>query len=252
MILEIKELTKQFEGLLALDNFSLEIKKGQICGLIGKNGSGKTTLFNLLTGIYKPDDGYIKFLGENITGEKTYKIIQKGIARTFQNVKLFNNISVLDNVLSAMHFNVGYGFIDAVFKNRLYYKEERRIRREAEELLDRFKLVEKIDFEAGNLNYIEQKKLEIVRALASKPEILLLDEPVSGVNPQESIEIMEMLKKVRDELKITIFLIENDMRFVMNICEYLTVLDYGKIIAKGTPESIKNNPKVIEAYLGGG
>ncbi len=250
MILEARELTKEFGGLKAVSDFSIEIKANELVGLIGPNGAGKTTVFNLLTGVYEPNEGYIKLLGEDITGIAPYKIAEKGMARTFQNIRLFKDMTVLDNVLVAMHFNMAYGFFSSIFRTRLFHKEEIRARKEAEELLDRFNLADKQSFLAKNLPYGEQRRLEIVRALATKPEILLLDEPAAGMNPQETLELMDLIKNIKKEFNLTILLIEHDMKFVMTLCEKLIVLDYGRVIAKGDPDAIKNNPRVIEAYLG--
>ncbi len=250
MLLEIKELTKDFGGLRAVENFSLNIKKNDLIGLIGPNGAGKTTIFNLLTGVYEPTSGYVKLLGEEITAEKPYKITAAGIARTFQNIRLFKDMSVLQNVLVSKHFNVEYGMFGGIFKSKLYQKEEIRIKREAEVLLDRFGLQDKMHLPANSLPYGEQRRLEIVRALATNPALLLLDEPAAGMNPQETAELMELIRGIRKDFKIAILLIEHDMKFVMGLCERLVVLDYGKIIAKGKPEEIRNNKRVIEAYLG--
>ena len=250
MLLEAKEITKDFGGLRAVDKFSLEIHKKELIGLIGPNGAGKTTVFNLLTGVYEPTSGYIKLKGEDITGEKPHQITQLGMARTFQNIRLFKEMSVLSNVLVAKHFSVGYGLFGAVIRSGMYYKEEARIKKEAEELLERFGLSDKIHFPAGSLPYGEQRKLEIVRALATNPDILLLDEPAAGMNPTETMELMELIKGIRNDFELAILLIEHDMKFVMGLSEKLVVLDYGKIIAKGKPDVVKNDPKVIEAYLG--
>ncbi|WP_134113936.1 ABC transporter ATP-binding protein [Hypnocyclicus thermotrophus] len=250
LLLEVHEVTKQFGGLTAVDTINLNIKKDELIGLIGPNGAGKTTFFNLLTGVYEPTSGYIKLLGEDITGQKPYRITEKGMARTFQNIRLFKDLSVLDNVRVAKIFNTDYGIFDSIFRTKKFYKEEIRVRKEAEELLDRFGLLKKMDLPAHSLPYGEQRKLEIVRALATNPKLLLLDEPAAGMNPQETTELMDLIKKVKNDFDISILLIEHDMKFVMSLCERIAVLDYGKIIALDTPEKIKNNKKVIEAYLG--
>ncbi|MGM0508467.1 MAG: ABC transporter ATP-binding protein [Fusobacteriota bacterium] len=250
MILKVDELTKDFGGLRAVDNFEINIKNRELVGLIGPNGAGKTTIFNMLTGVYKPTKGCIKLLGDNITGQTPSYIAEEGIARTFQNIRLFKDLTVLQNVLVAKHFDVEYGLFGGIFKSKLYRKEEIRIKREAEELLDRFGLQNKMHLPAKSLPYGEQRKLEIVRALATKPELLLLDEPAAGMNPQETQRLMGLIKDIRDDFKISVLLIEHDMKFVMGLCERLVVLDYGKIIATGKPQDVKNNKKVIEAYLG--
>ncbi len=250
MILEVRELMKEFGGLRAVSDFSLEVKSNELVGLIGPNGAGKTTVFNLLTGVYKADAGYIKLMGEDITGEKPYKITENGMARTFQNIRLFRDMTVLDNVLVSMHFNMSYGLFGSIFKTKLFHKEEICAKKKAEELLDRFNLVDKQSFLAKNLPYGEQRRLEIVRALATNPEILLLDEPAAGMNPQETLKLMSLIKKLQEDFNLAILLIEHDMKFVMNLCEKIVVLDYGRMIAKGDPDAVKNNPKVIEAYLG--
>jgi branched-chain amino acid transport system ATP-binding protein len=250
MLLEVHELTKQFGGLTAVDNVTLNIGKNELLGLIGPNGAGKTTFFNLLTGVYEPTNGYVKLLGEDITAQRPHRITEKGMARTFQNIRLFKDLSVLDNVRIAKTFTTDYGLTDAIFKSKKYFKEEIRVRQEAEVLLERFGLLDKMELPAHSLPYGEQRRLEIVRALATNPKLLLLDEPAAGMNPQETMELMDLIRGIKNDIDLSILLIEHDMKFVMSLCERIAVLDYGKIIANDTPENIKNNKKVIEAYLG--
>jgi branched-chain amino acid transport system ATP-binding protein len=249
-ILKATKLSKVFGGLKAVSDFSMEIGKGELIGLIGPNGAGKTTAFNLLTGVYQPTTGEIAFDDKSILGLKPYQITQKGVARTFQNIRLFSELSVLDNVKIAYHFHVKYGLLESVLRLGRYHREEEELIEKAIKILEIFKLGHKKDEIAKNLPYGEQRRLEIARALAAQPKLLLLDEPAAGMNPQETQELMQMIKWIKKEFDLTILLIEHDMHLVMNVCERIYVLEYGNVIAQGTPEEIKNNPRVIEAYLG--
>lgn len=248
--LSIRKLSKSFGGLNAVNNLSLEIEAGELVGLIGPNGAGKTTVFNLLTGVFLPSRGEIEFQGSSLVGCKPYQITRQGIARTFQNIRLFANLSVLDNVRIALHRHATYGVSSAIFRLGIFKRGEEKITRQALEVLKIFKLDNKRDELARNLPYGEQRRLEIARALATKPQLLLLDEPAAGMNPQETQDLMQLIRWVREEFSLTIFLIEHDMSLVMGVCERIYVLDYGMLIAQGDPEGIKHNPRVIEAYLG--
>jgi len=253
-ILSVKKLTKSFGGLTAVANLNMELNQGELVGLIGPNGAGKTTVFNLLTGIYPPSSGAIilEINGhkKEIQGKKPYNICKAGIARTFQNIRLFQDLTVLDNVRIAMHQNVNYGLFSGLFHLPSFKKEEKRIIEESMELLRITKLDGKVHELAKNLSYGEQRHLEIARALATRPILLLLDEPAAGMNPAETAELTELIQWIRKEFKLTILLIEHDMSLVMKICERIYVLDYGLLIAEGTPQEIKSNERVIKAYLG--
>ncbi|HML35526.1 MULTISPECIES: ABC transporter ATP-binding protein [Sporomusa] len=249
-LLKATKLSKVFGGLRAVSNFEVDIAPGELVGLIGPNGAGKTTAFNLLTGVYEPTEGQIEFDGKSVVGLKPYQITQRGIARTFQNIRLFADLSVLDNVKIAYHFHVQYGLLESLFRVGRYHKEEAEIEEKAIKFLEIFQLADKKDEIAKNLPYGEQRRLEIARALAAQPKLLLLDEPAAGMNPQETQQLMEMIRWIKTKFDLTILLIEHDMSLVMGVCERIYVLDYGSIIASGTPEEIKNNPRVIEAYLG--
>ncbi|MDS1029849.1 ABC transporter ATP-binding protein [Bacillota bacterium LX-D] len=249
-MLKTNDLTKTFGGLSAVSNLDIELNQGELVGLIGPNGAGKTTVFNLLTGVYTPSSGDILMEGQNISNLKPYQVTYRGIARTFQNIRLFDSLSVLDNVKVANHWHGKYNVLNALLRLPPYNAKENAMTEEALKLLDIFGLKEKANELAKNMPYGEQRKLEIVRALAAKPKLLLLDEPAAGMNPQETHELMNLIKKIRDEFGLTILLIEHDMSLVMGICQRIYVLDYGKIIAQGTPQEIMNNKRVIEAYLG--
>lgn len=249
-LMEITNLHKSFGGLSAVLNFNFQLEQGELVGLIGPNGAGKTTVFNLITGVYKPDQGAVNFDGRNIAGMAPSNICKKGIARTFQNIRLFNDLSVLDNVKIALHKDVGYSLLGAVFRTPGYFKGEDKITAEALEYLKIFKLDSKKDEIASNLPYGEQRRLEIARALATRPQILILDEPAAGMNPQETKELMNLIEWIRKDFNLSILLIEHDMSLVMGVCERIYVLDYGQVIATGLPEEIRNNKRVIEAYLG--
>ena len=249
-ILECRHLGIEFGGLTAVDDFNMAIGRTEIAGLIGPNGAGKTTVFNLLTKVYQPTRGTILLDGRDTAGMNTVQVNRAGIARTFQNIRLFKSLTVLDNVLIGMHNDIQYNLSTAILRLPRYWKEEKRARERALELLSIFDMQDLADHEAGSLPYGAQRRLEIVRALGTKPKLLLLDEPAAGMNPSETSELMDNIVKIRDTFQIAIMLIEHDMNLVMGICEGIGVLNFGQIIAKGTAEDIQNNPEVIKAYLG--
>lgn len=249
-ILEVKNLTIKFGGLTAVDNFNIVVEENELVGMIGPNGAGKTTIFNLLTGVYKPTEGSIFIDSKNTKGKNPSQIVLLGSSRTFQNIRLFKNMTVLDNIKVAYHNEMTYSLLSSVLKNKKFKAEELKADNVALELLTLFGLENFKNGIAKNLPYGKQRKLEIARALATNPRILLLDEPAAGMNPQETEELMETIKLVKNKFGVSILLIEHDMKLVMGICERIVVIDYGKIIAKGSPSEIRKNPNVIKAYLG--
>lgn len=254
-LLEVKGLTKNFGGLSAVSNVSLKAEKGELIGLIGPNGAGKTTFFNLLTGVYVPTEGTIELETENgktlLNGIAPNKITELGLARTFQNIRLFKDLTVLENVMIAMHAHKGNSLFSSLFRTKAYYETEKMMKEEALELLKIFNLESFAQDKAKNLAYGQQRELEIVRALATKPKILFLDEPAAGMNPQETANLTRLIAQIQEQFGLTVVLIEHDMSLVMEICQRLYVLEYGRLLAHGTPEEIKKNPDVIRAYLGG-
>ena len=249
-MLDVKNLSISFGGLKAVDDFSITIEKGQLYGLIGPNGAGKTTIFNLLTGVYKPDGGRILLDGKDITGHKAIQINQAGIARTFQNIRLFKELSVLDNVKVGLHNHHKYSTLSGILRLPSYYKVEKEMDERAMELLKVFDLDKEADTLAGNLPYGKQRKLEIARALATNPKLLLLDEPAAGMNPNETQELMDTIRFVQKHFGMTILLIEHDMKLVSGICEELTVLNFGQVLREGATSDVLHDPEVIKAYLG--
>lgn len=249
-ILDVQNLSISFGGLHAVDDFHITIEKGQLYGLIGPNGAGKTTVFNLLTGVYKPDEGIIRLDGQDITGRSTIEVNMAGVARTFQNIRLFKNLSVLDNVKVGLHNHFRYSTLEGVLRLPRYHKVEKEMNERAMELLKVFDLDGQADFLASNLPYGKQRELEIARALATQPKLLLLDEPAAGMNPNETQDLMKTIRFVRDNFDVSILLIEHDMKLVSGICEKLTVLNFGRVLAQGETSDVLNNPEVITAYLG--
>jgi len=250
-LLEVKQLTKHFGGLTAVGDVTLELNEGELVGLIGPNGAGKTTLFNLLTGVYEPSEGTVTLDGHLLNGKQPYKIASLGLGRTFQNIRLFKDLTVLDNVLIAFGNHHKKHVFASFLRLPAFYKNEKELKAKALELLKIFELDGVANTLAKNLAYGQQRRLEIVRALATEPKILFLDEPAAGMNPQETAELTDLIRRIKEEFNITIMLIEHDMSLVMEVTERIYVLEYGRLIAHGTPDEIKNNKRVIEAYLGG-
>jgi branched-chain amino acid transport system ATP-binding protein len=250
VLLTIDGLTHFFDSLRAVGDFSLTMRHGELVGLIGPNGAGKTTVFNLITGVYHATEGSIQYQEAELVGLPSHEIIQMGIARTFQNIRLFANLTVLDNVRIAYHPHAGYNLLDSALRRRRFYDKEAEMTEQAQEFLAIFGLDKRQNDIAGSLPYGLQRRLEIARALATRPRLLLLDEPAAGMNPQEIDQLMDLIRFIRDHFNLTILLVEHRMRLVMNICEWITVMDFGEIIARGTPDHVRNDPGVIEAYLG--
>ena len=249
-LLVAKDISIRFGALKAVDSFNLEINSGELIGLIGPNGAGKTTVFNILTGVYNASSGEYTLDGENVIKTSTSALVKKGLARTFQNIRLFKYLSVLDNVVAAYNFRMKYGILSGMLRFPNFWREEKEAKEKAMALLKIFDLDKYAGMHAGNLPYGEQRKLEIARAMATEPKILLLDEPAAGMNPKETEDLMNTIKLIRDKFGIAVLLIEHDMKLVLGICERLVVLNYGQILASGDPKEVINNPQVVEAYLG--
>lgn len=249
-LLDLQQVTVQFGGLKAVSEVSLQIHEGELVGLIGPNGAGKTTVFNLITGVYRPTSGHIHFAGKAVSGQRPYKITARGIARTFQNIRLFGSLTVFDNVRTACNMHLKHGISQALFRGPKFTREEADVERQVMELLEIFGLDKEREMHCRSLPYGDQRRLEIVRALATKPKLLLLDEPAAGMNPTEKADLMKLIRFTQEKFGLAVLLVEHDMKVVMGICQRITVLDYGKKIAEGTAEEIRSNPKVIAAYLG--
>ncbi|MCD8174564.1 MAG: ABC transporter ATP-binding protein [Phascolarctobacterium sp.] len=249
-LLKVDDISMVFGGLRAVSNLTMHIDEGELIGMIGPNGAGKTTAFNMITGVYTPTEGDIYFNGQKSSGKKSYQVTQMGMSRTFQNIRLFSELPVIDNVKIAYNMHVSYNLADAIVRDKKYLQEEDLITQKSLDLLKIFHMEDKAYEMAKNLPYGQQRRLEIARALATEPKLLLLDEPAAGMNPQETKELMEMIRWIRDEFKLSVLLIEHDMNLVMGVCERIYVLEYGCLIAEGNPEEIKHNKRVIEAYLG--